>query len=84
MRIPGTARAGRGSRRVCFARSSVTLPLDNPARFEVGGQHEIDGDVGPVVIGMDPHKRSVTIEVMNADEVIVGGGRWSCPGLTDT
>ena len=29
-----------------------------------------------VVIGMDPHKRSVTIEVMTADESIVGGGRF--------
>ena len=29
-----------------------------------------------VVIGMDPHKRSVTIEVMSADETIVGGGRF--------
>jgi transposase len=26
---------------------------------------------------MDPHKRSATIEVMTADEVIVGGGRFS-------
>ena len=25
---------------------------------------------------MDPHKRSVTIEVMNADETILGGGRF--------
>jgi transposase len=30
-----------------------------------------------VVIGMDPHKRSATIEVMTADEVIVGGGRFA-------
>jgi transposase len=29
-----------------------------------------------VVIGMDPHKRSVTIEVMNADETVLGGGRF--------
>jgi transposase len=29
-----------------------------------------------VVIGMDPHKRSVTIEVMTADETIIGGGRF--------
>lgn len=29
-----------------------------------------------VVIGMDPHKRSVTIEVMTADETILGGGRY--------
>lgn len=25
-----------------------------------------------VVIGMDPHKRSATIEVMTADETVVG------------
>jgi transposase len=30
-----------------------------------------------VVIGMDPHKRSVTIEVMAADETILGGGRFN-------
>ena len=29
-----------------------------------------------VMIGMDPHKRSVTIEVMLADETVVGGGRF--------
>jgi transposase len=33
--------------------------------------------MGRVVIGMDPHKRSVTIEVMDADEDVLGGGR-SC------
>ena len=31
---------------------------------------------GRVVIGMDPHKRSVTIEVMDADEAVLGGGRF--------
>jgi transposase len=31
---------------------------------------------GPVVVGMDPHKRSVTTEVMTGDETIVGGGRF--------
>ena len=30
-----------------------------------------------VVIGMDPHKRSATIEVMSADEAIHGGGRFA-------
>ena len=30
-----------------------------------------------VVIGMDPHKRSVTIEVMAGDETILGGGRYA-------
>jgi transposase len=29
-----------------------------------------------VVIGMDPHKRSVTIEVMAGDEAVLGGGRF--------
>ncbi len=29
-----------------------------------------------VVIGMDPHKRSVTIEVMGPDERVLGGGRY--------
>jgi transposase len=29
-----------------------------------------------VVVGMDPHKRSVTIEVMAADERVLGGGRF--------
>ena len=29
-----------------------------------------------VVVGMDPHKRSVTIEVMGADEAVLGGGRY--------
>ncbi len=35
----------------------------------------MDGD-SRVVIGMDPHKRSVTIEVMTSDEHVVGGGRF--------
>ena len=30
-----------------------------------------------VVIGMDPHKRSATIEVMTAEEAVVGGGRFA-------
>jgi transposase len=30
-----------------------------------------------VVIGMDPHKRSVTIEVMTADETVLGSGRYA-------
>jgi transposase len=31
----------------------------------------------PVVIGMDPHKRTVTIEVLTAGEQIVGHGRFT-------
>ena len=33
--------------------------------------------MGAVVIGMDPHKRSATIEVMDGDETILGGGRYA-------
>ncbi|HEV3290718.1 MAG TPA: IS110 family transposase [Streptosporangiaceae bacterium] len=32
--------------------------------------------MGTVIIGMDPHKRSATIEVMAADERVLGGGRY--------
>jgi transposase len=32
--------------------------------------------MGKVVIGMDPHKRSATIEVMAGDETVLGGGRY--------
>src|ERR1022692_3029506 len=30
-----------------------------------------------VIIGMDPHKRSATIEVMTSDETVVGRGRYA-------
>lgn len=33
-----------------------------------------------VVIGMDPHQRSVTIEVMTADETVLAGGRFGTDG----
>ncbi len=34
-------------------------------------------DSDRVVIGMDPHKRSATIEVMTAEETVVGDGRFA-------
>jgi transposase len=37
----------------------------------------MQGEAQRVVVGMDPHKRSVTIEVMTADELVLGGGRFS-------
>jgi transposase len=37
------------------------------------GQEET---MSQVIIGMDPHKRSATIEVMTADETVAGGGRY--------
>ena len=30
----------------------------------------------PIVLGMDPHKRSVTVEAMDATERVLGGGRY--------
>jgi transposase len=36
----------------------------------------LNGTSDHVVIGMDPHKRSATIEVMTREEAIVGGGRF--------
>ena len=41
-----------------------------------GRESSVDDD-NRVVIGMDPHKRSVTIEVMTSDEQIAGGGRFA-------
>ena len=32
--------------------------------------------MGAVVVGMDPHKRSATIEVMASDEAVLGRGRY--------
>ena len=37
----------------------------------------VNANSSRVVIGMDPHKRSVTIEVMRADETVLGGGRYA-------
>jgi transposase len=42
------------------------------------------GDDNQVMIGMDPHKRSATIEVMTSHEQVLGGGRLTTDveGLT--
>ena len=31
----------------------------------------------PIVLGMDPHKRSVTVEAMDGNERVLGGGRYA-------
>ena len=41
----------------------------------------MDEPVEPVVIGMDPHKRTVTVEVMTLDETIVGHARFTTDGV---
>jgi len=33
-------------------------------------------NISRVVIGMDPHKRSATIEAMGPDEQVLAGGRF--------
>ena len=65
---------GRGEAQEGFAQLEVAVPsqLDNP----VVRARESTMESKRVVIGMDPHKRSVTIEVMDADEVVLGGGRF--------
>jgi transposase len=37
----------------------------------------VEDTMGAVVIGMDAHKRSATIEVMTVDETVVDGGRFA-------
>jgi transposase len=44
--------------------------------MERASEEHMKDTTNRVVIGMDPHKRSVTIEVMAADETILGGGRF--------
>ena len=44
--------------------------LDNQQWIDIGGL------VNRVTIGMDPHKRSATIEVMDPDEVVLGSRRF--------
>jgi hypothetical protein len=60
---------GEAQEGVCTARSSVALPARERRKCSSKGRTRVDR----VVIGMDPHKRSVTIEVMAADETVLGG-----------
>jgi len=47
------------------------------SRLEDRHRSEREEDwMGQVIIGMDPHKRSATIEIMAADESVAGGGRY--------
>src|SRR5665213_87575 len=50
-----------------------------PSQLKIGDGFEIEEDAmgAGVVIGMDPHKRSATIEVMDGEETIIGGGRYA-------
>ena len=71
--VPGAA--GRGEAQEGFARLEVAVP----SRLDNWIEHREDAltvTSERVVIGMDPHKRSATIEVMAGDETIIGGGRF--------
>src|SRR5580700_7239459 len=61
-------RAGRGSKGVCPARSSSAL-LAGDYRARRGG-------IVGVIIGMDPHKRPATIEVINEQAAVLAAGRY--------
>ena len=37
-------------------------------------------NISGVVIGMDPHKRTVTIEAMSPDEAVLDRGRFTADG----
>src|SRR3954462_9306092 len=73
-----TPLGGSGSRRDCSALSSGAL-LTRRIGVTVQEVHGMSGhdQLQRVVIGMDPHKRSVTIEVMTGDETVLGGGRYA-------
>jgi hypothetical protein len=74
--VPGAA-PGRGEAQEGFALLEVALPsrLDNPNRIE-HRRNAVSSTSDRVVIGMDPHKRSATIEVMAGDEAVLYGGRF--------
>jgi len=73
-RVGRGGRAGRGSLGVAVLEVAVPSRLDNQLERALEGS--LSSTEEPVVIGMDPHKRSATIEVMTGEETIVGGGRF--------
>ena len=76
MRGPGTA--GSEEAQEGSAQLEVALPsrLDDQCWIE-DREECMQQQAERVVIGMDPHKRSATIEVMTGDETVVGGGRFA-------
>ena len=70
---PGPGEAQEG-----FAQLEAALPsrLDDRTGSSIGGTSERNIRSGRDRDG-DPHKRSATIEVMTADDTVVGGGRFA-------
>jgi hypothetical protein len=74
LRGPGVAlRVGQAQEGFVLLEVAVPSRLEHRCRIERVEQAEM----GPVVIGMDPHKRSATIEVMAGDATVLGGGRYA-------
>ena len=83
LREPGVA-PGSGEAQERYAPLEAALPSDSTTTGKSIGGFEMGRTVtkpssaavaARVVIGMDPHKRSVTVEVMAADEAVLDGGR---------
>src|SRR5438552_302001 len=69
------ARTGRRDERGEAQEGSVQLEVAVPSLLG-RCQHDRGGRMSQVIIGMDPHKRSATIEIMTSDETVVSGGRY--------
>ena len=63
---------GRGEAQEGFALLEVALP-SSPT---MTGSRQRESTVGHVIIGMDPHKRSATIEIIDDRERILDRGRF--------
>jgi hypothetical protein len=70
MRLPVTA-ARSASRGVCPAQNGAALLPTPPSSVRGKGS-----PIGQVIIGVDPHKRSTTIEVIDQRERIRGKSRF--------
>jgi transposase len=58
-------------------RGLPALEVALPSSLSRCSDSKLEGWMSAVVIGMDPHKRTATIEVMASDEAVVGGGRYA-------
>lgn len=72
---PGTARAGVAQEGIALLEAAVPSWPDIDVGVETG-RRVMTEHQQRVVIGMDPHKRSVTIEVMTGDETVLCRDRF--------
>ena len=74
LRGPGTAEQGEAQE------GSARLEVELPSLLDIPSGSSREALMTRVVIGIDPHKRSVTIEMMALDEVVLDGGRHATDG----